>query len=89
MKLRLLVLAAIITMTQPAFALTHRSYAARAEFARSHPCPSTGAHKPNKCTGYIIDHIKPLCKGGADAPSNMQWQTVAEAKAKDKWECKK
>jgi hypothetical protein len=24
--------------------------------------------------------------GGADAPSNMQWQTVADAKAKDKTE---
>jgi hypothetical protein len=23
---------------------------------------------------------------GADAPSNMQWQTTAEGKAKDKWE---
>lgn len=25
---------------------------------------------------------------GEDAPSNMQWQTVADAKAKDKWERK-
>jgi len=25
---------------------------------------------------------------GADDPSNMQWQTVADAKAKDKWERK-
>ena len=25
-------------------------------------------------------------EGGADAPSNMQWQTIEEAKAKDKWE---
>jgi hypothetical protein len=24
--------------------------------------------------------------GGADAPSNMQWQTKADAKAKDRWE---
>jgi hypothetical protein len=36
--------------------------------------------------GYVIDHIKPLACGGLDAPSNMQWQTVAEAKAKDKTE---
>jgi len=26
--------------------------------------------------------------GGADEPSNMQWQTTAAAKAKDKWERK-
>jgi hypothetical protein len=25
---------------------------------------------------------------GADDPSNMQWQSTAEAKAKDKWERK-
>ena len=36
--------------------------------------------------GYVVDHIVPLKRGGADAPSNMQWQTVAEAKAKDKRE---
>jgi hypothetical protein len=28
----------------------------------------------------------PLKRGGADAPSNMQWQTVEESKEKDKWE---
>jgi hypothetical protein len=33
-----------------------------------------------------VDHIVPLCAGGADRPRNMQWQTVAEAKAKDKEE---
>ncbi len=33
-------------------------------------------------------HIIPLCKGGADAVWNMQWQTIQDAKAKDKWECK-
>jgi hypothetical protein len=27
-----------------------------------------------------------LKRGGADAPSNMQWQTKEAAKAKDKWE---
>jgi len=36
--------------------------------------------------GCVVDHIIPLACGGADAPSNMQWQTVAEAKAKDKTE---
>jgi hypothetical protein len=35
---------------------------------------------------YVIDHIKPLKRGGADAPSNMQWQTEGAAKQKDKME---
>lgn len=57
----------------------------RESFKRSHPCPSTGK-KFGACPGYTIDHIKPLKRGGADAPSNMQWQTKEEARAKDKWE---
>jgi hypothetical protein len=56
-----------------------RSAAARHAFARQ-----TGY--PNGRPGYVIDHIKPLACGGADAPSNMQWQTIAEGKAKDKTE---
>jgi hypothetical protein len=38
--------------------------------------------------GHVIDHVVPLACGGADSPSNMQWQTVADAKAKDKVERK-
>jgi len=41
---------------------------------------------PHGRPGYVIDHVRPLADGGADDPSNMQWQTVGDAKAKDKWE---
>jgi hypothetical protein len=62
-----------------------RSSAAKAAFERTSPCPSTGKTS-GSCKGYVIDHVKPLECGGADAPANMQWQTVADGKAKDKTE---
>jgi len=62
-----------------------RSPAARSAFEREHPSPATGRNRGD-CPGYVIDHVKPLECGGVDAPSNMQWQTVAEGKAKDKTE---
>lgn len=62
-----------------------RNSSARHAFQKSVPCPATGK-AGRRCPGYVIDHIVPLACGGADSPSNMQWQTVAEAKAKDRWE---
>ena len=62
-----------------------RSPEAKAEFKKSNPCPSTGKSS-GACPGYIIDHVEPLKRGGADAPSNMQWQTIEDSKEKDKTE---
>jgi hypothetical protein len=55
------------------------------DFKHSHPCPSTGKTL-GACPGYAVDHVQALKQGGVDSPSNMQWQTKADAKAKDKWE---
>jgi hypothetical protein len=56
-------------------------------FKRANPCPATGRVE-RSCKGYVVDHIVPLACHGPDRPGNMQWQTVADAKAKDKWERK-
>lgn len=74
-----------LVFSSPAEAQRQRSHAARAEFQRLHPCPSTGLRR-GRCPGWIVDHIIPLDCGGPDAPLNMQWQTVRDAKAKDRWE---
>jgi len=58
---------------------------ARASFVRDNPCPSTGDTR-GPCPGYVVDHIVPLKRGGADDESNMQWQTIEDAKAKDRVE---
>ena len=82
---RLVILIALCAFSCLTTAATIRSSSAKAEFKREHPCPVTGA-RSGACGGYVIDHIVPLGCGGIDAPANMQWQTIAEAKAKDKWE---
>ena len=58
-----------------------RSAAAKHQF-------ETQSGYPHGRPGYVVDHIVPLACGGADAPSNMQWQSVADGKAKDKVERK-
>lgn len=72
------------------FGATHAHAAAapsRAEvyFRLANPCPSTG-QTSGPCKGYVIDRVVPVVCGGAEDPSNMQWQTLAEAKEKDRWE---
>ena len=60
----------------------------RAHHRSRKPCGPAFAPMKPACPGYVRDHIVPLTCGGADAVSNMQWQTSREARAKDKWETK-
>jgi hypothetical protein len=76
--------AVVIAATAP----SAREYGSREvtrEFQREHPCPSTGP-TTGRCPGYRKDHVEPLACGGPDAVSNLQWQTIRDAKAKDRWE---
>jgi hypothetical protein len=83
---RLCAAAAALAAAQPcAAAQLDRSFKAEVLFRLAHPCPATG-QTYGECTGYVIDRIVPAVCGGAEEPANMQWQTLAEAKAKDRWE---
>lgn len=62
-----------------------RSASAIKDFKRTNPCPAT-RKSTGRCSGYVIDHVTPLKRGGADSPANMQWQTKEAAKEKDLWE---
>lgn len=74
-----------LAIAAPVDARPTRSAKTKAEFKLEQPCPSTGKSR-GPCPGYVVDHVRPLCAGGADLPSNMQWQTVADAKIKDREE---
>ena len=87
MKRTLLIALSLLMTYLLAEARIARSHSATAEFQRQNPCHATVA-RSGGCNGYVIDHIKALACGVADDPSNMQWQTIAEGKAKDKWERK-
>jgi hypothetical protein len=67
------------TATRDSHGRIKRSESAKRDFKKQ-----TGY--PHGRPGYVIDHVVPLSRGGPDSPSNMQWQTKADAKAKDKWE---
>ena len=83
---KLILIALALAITSPVGdAKTKRSAIAKSDFKHQQPCPSTGrAH--GACPGWVIDHIVPLKRGGADHPHNMQWQTTLDAKDKDRWE---
>jgi 5-methylcytosine-specific restriction endonuclease McrA len=74
-----------LAICMPAMA-TERSSAVRSQFQRHTICPSTG--KYGRCRDHVIDHVMPLCAGGADNLANLQYQTIEDAKIKDRWERK-
>jgi hypothetical protein len=76
---------AVLALAVPVEAKTQRSRAVTQQFQKLHPCPATGK-ATGACPGWVKDHVVPLCAGGPDAVRNMQWQTKAEAAAKDRAE---
>lgn len=76
-------IALFILAISQSWASQERSQKQRAAFVREHPCPATG-HTYGRCPGHVVDHVIPLCAGGPDRPSNMQWQNIEEGKLKDK-----
>lgn len=62
-----------------------RSASVIKQFRKLNPCPGTG-QTTGRCKGYVVDHIHPLCHCGDDKLYNLQWQTIGDAKAKDKLE---
>jgi len=41
---------------------------------------------PHGRPGYVVVPVTPLKSAGPDTAANLEWQTVATAKAKDKWQ---
>lgn len=84
----LLVVAAFVCIPGAA---AERSRAAVRDFRTMHACPATASHR-GPCPGFQVDHVSPLCAGGDDAPSNMQWISVDDHRFKtlvDVRECRK
>ena len=90
--LMLVVIPAAVAVEAPACVIKrdldgriHRSERVRRHFQRLNPCPSNG-RTAGACPGYVKDHVIPLCACGSDSVANLQWQTVADAKEKDRLE---
>lgn len=76
-----LIFIAACAMSTWADARIERSAAARHAFVKTNACPSTGRHRL-PCPGYQIDHVIPLCAGGIDKTSNLQWLEIQAHKGK-------
>lgn len=74
-------LMAVCALSTGVSAKIHRDHAPLRAFVNQQACPATGLHRL-PCPGWQIDHIEPLCAGGADAVENLQWLTTQEHKWK-------
>lgn len=81
-SMKLLLALLLIALSSSALA---RDPAQVRAFRKLNVCPSTGKFT-GACPGHVVDHKWPLCLGGADHPSNMQWQTTADSYVKDRLE---
>lgn len=84
-------LALALLLPGPAEAKIPRDRAQVREFRNANPCPATGL-KRGRCDGWEVDHAIPLCAGGPDRSSNLQWITKEDHRWKtfiDVRECRK
>lgn len=88
---RIAIFLTVALLANPAHARIERDRAQIRAFRAETPCPATGL-KRGGCPGWDVDHIIPLCAGGADHPSNLQWLAKDDHKWKtfvDVRECRK
>lgn len=91
MALRAILCLAAAFLAVPAEARTPRDRAQVRAFRAENPCPATGL-KRGACPNFQVDHRIPLCAGGPDRPSNMQWITKEDHRFKtlvDVRECRR
>ncbi len=85
--MRAVLVALALATTATGVTAAERSRALRAEFMRSHPCPSTG-RTAGACPGWQVDHREALICGGRDELANPHWLTIEAHKAKTRAEVK-
>lgn len=81
---KLVIAVLISTFGLSAQAVTNRSSVEKRLFQKATICPSSGVAGVQSCKGHVMDHIIPLCAGGADRAYNMMYQTKAASMLKDK-----
>lgn len=95
MRLLILLLPILAHATEPArddYGRIKRNPKIIRIFKATVPCPATGA-AGGRCLGYVVDHKVALAcakteeeRRRLDDLPNLQWQTVEDAKAKDRAE---
>ena len=85
MRLLCVALTCIVASVGARAAESARPSNAEILFRLENPCPATGMRQ-GACKGYVVDRVIPILCGGEEDPANMRWQTLAEAKEKDRWE---